>query len=392
MSDAHADTPSEATRRHLADLIAFDTTSRNSNLELIRHVEALLAELGVESELTWDDDGRKANLYATIGPRDHGGIALSGHTDVVPVDGQDWSRDPFAMWEANGRLYGRGTCDMKGFIAACLAWAPKFAAAELATPVHLCFSYDEEVGCLGVQKLLTPLMDRPTKPRAAIIGEPTEMAVINAHKGKLSMRAEVRGLACHSALAPQGVNAALAAARLAAKLGEIAERKAAEGPFDQAYDVPYSTVHPGVLQGGTALNIVPSEASLDFEVRNLPDDDPHAILREALDYARRDLEPAMQAVDPKAGFSFRELSHFPALNTPEDSDVVTLAKAVAQANATGKVAFGTEAGRFDAAGIPAVVCGPGAIAQAHKPDEFVALDQLAACERMLERLLAQLSA
>jgi acetylornithine deacetylase len=384
--------PSAETRRILADLIAFDTVSRNSNLALIDYVRDLLADLGVDSELTHDDDGRKANLYATIGPKDRGGIALSGHTDVVPVDDQTWTSDPFDLRAADGRLYGRGTADMKGFLAAVLAHAPAFARARLSEPVHLCFSYDEEVGCLGVQKLLAPLMQREVRPAAAIIGEPTGMQVINAHKGKLSMRAEVTGFACHSAYAPEGVNAALAAARLAAKLGEIAERKIAHGPFDTAYDVAHTTVHVGVLDGGTALNIVPASATLEFEVRNLPGDDPHALVQEAIDHARREIEPAMQAVKAGTGFRFSELSHFPALDTDPDHDVVVLAKALAERNATGKVAFGTEAGRFKEAGIPAVVCGPGLIAQAHKPDEFVALDQLAACERFLGGLLDRLRA
>ena len=385
------DAPTAATRKHLADLIAFDTTSRNSNLDLIRHVEAYLADLGVASELSYDADGRKANLYATLGPTDRPGIALSGHTDVVPVDGQDWSSDPFQVAERGGKLYGRGSCDMKGFLAVCLAWAPRFLDADLATPVHLCFSYDEEVGCLGVRTLLDALRDKPVRPRAVVVGEPTGMQVINAHKGKLSMRAEVRGLSCHSALAPQGVNAVQAAARLAVKLAEMAERKASEGPFDRAFDVPHTTVHAGVLHGGTALNIVPSEATLDFEVRNLPDDDPHALMDEAMRYARERIEPAMHAIDPSTGFSFHELSHFPALDTPPDAELVTLAKALAQANDTGKVAFGTEGGRFQEAGLPAVVCGPGSIAQAHKPDEFVAADQLAACERFMDRLVERLS-
>ena len=384
--------PSAETRRILADLIAFDTVSRNSNLALIDYVRGLLAELGIDSELTHDNAGRKANLYATIGPRNRGGIALSGHTDVVPVDDQTWTSDPFELREADGKLYGRGTADMKGFLAAVLAHAPAFARARLSAPVHLCFSYDEEVGCLGVQKLLAPLMQRDVRPAAAIIGEPTGMEVINAHKGKLSMRAEVTGFACHSAYAPEGVNAALAAARLAAKLGEIAERKITHGPFDTAYDVAHTTVHVGVLQGGTALNIVPSSATLEFEVRNLPGDDPHALVQEAIDYARAELEPAMQAVKAGTGFSFAELSHFPALDTDPGHEVVVLAKSLAGKNATGKVAFGTEAGRFKDAGIPAVVCGPGLIAQAHKPDEFVALDQLAACERFLGGLLDKLSA
>jgi acetylornithine deacetylase len=371
----------------LERLIAFDTTSRNSNLELIRDVEQYLADLGIDCELTYDDGGGKANLFATLGPANKPGIALSGHTDVVPVDGQDWSSDPFDAVQRDGKLYGRGSCDMKGFLAACLAYAPKLLAARPKTPVHLCFSYDEEVGCLGVRKLLADLAQRPVKPSMVIVGEPTEMRVVNAHKGKLSMRATVRGLSCHSSLAPQGVNAVEAAARLTVFLSDLARRKAQEGPFDEAFDVPHTTVHAGVIDGGTALNIVPSECRLAFEFRNLPQDDPRDLLAEAVDFVRREVEPAMQAIDPATGFTFEELSAFPALDTEPDAAVVTLAKALARANDTGKVAFGTEAGLFAADGIPAVVCGPGSIEQAHKPDEFIALDQLAQCERFLDRLL-----
>ncbi|WP_241503697.1 acetylornithine deacetylase [Ferruginivarius sediminum] len=381
------DTPSAKTVRMLERLIAFDTTSRNSNLELIRDVERYLTGLGVDCELTYDDAGGKANLFATLGPVDRPGIALSGHTDVVPVNGQDWSSDPFDAVQRDGKFYGRGTCDMKGFLAACLAYAPKFLEARPETPVHLCLSYDEEVGCLGVRKLLADLARRPVKPRMVIVGEPTEMRVVNAHKGKLSMRATVRGLSCHSSLAPQGVNAVEAAARLTVFLSDMARRKAQEGPFDEAFDVPHTTVQAGVIDGGTAVNIVPSECRLAFEFRNLPQDDPRDLLAEAVDFVRREVEPAMQAIDPATGFTFEELASFPALDTEPDAAVVTLTKALARANSTSKVAFGTEAGLFAADGIPAVVCGPGSIEQAHKPDEFITLDQLAQCEWFLDRLL-----
>ncbi len=373
-------------------LVAFDTTSRNSNLDLIHYVRDYLKELGVESHLIFDDDERKANLYATLGRTDIGGIALSGHTDVVPVDGQDWSSDPWRMLERDGKLYGRGTCDMKGFIAVALAFAPRFLENDLELPIHLCLSYDEEVGCLGVPRLLAFLAEQPVKPRACIIGEPTDMKVMVGHKGTLSHTCHVRGHECHSSLAPQGVNAIEAAAKVIVKLNEMAVRKAKEGPFDEDYDVPHATVHTGVIEGGTALNIVPADCRFKFEFRYLAADDPWALLAEVQDYAHKELEPAMKAIDPATGFSWEKLSYYPGLDLAPDEEVVTLAKQLTGANTTGKVAFGTEGGLFHESGIPAVICGPGSIAQAHKPDEFVSLEQVTLCERFMSRLLDRISA
>ncbi len=373
-------------------LIAFDTTSRNSNLALIHDVRDYLAGLGVESQLFHDQTGHKANLYATLGPTDRPGIALSGHSDVVPVDGQDWSSDPWSVVERDGRLYGRGSCDMKSFIAVALAWAPRFLERELETPVHLCVSYDEEVGCVGVRGLLEFLAGQPVKPAACIIGEPTDMKVVTAHKGKLSTRCRVRGLEAHSSLTPHGVNAINAAARVIARLADMAELKAADGPFDPDYDVPYTTVHTGLIQGGTQLNIVPGACTFEFEFRSLPEDDPAALLAEIKSYAHGEVEPAMMEVAPGSGFAWEAMSSFPGLHTAEDAEVVTLAKALAESNDTGKISFGTEAGLFSDTGIPAVICGPGSIAQAHKPDEFVSLAQVALCERFMARLLERVAA
>jgi len=372
-------------------LIGFDTTSRNSNLDLIHDVRDYLKDLGVESHLTFDDDGRKANLYATLGPTDRGGIALSGHTDVVPIDGQEWSSDPWTVLERDGRLYGRGSCDMKGFIAIALAHAPRFLERNIQTPIHLCLSYDEEVGCLGAPKLISWLEQQPVKPRACIVGEPTSMKVIVGHKGKLSCTGRVRGLECHSSLAPKGVNAIQAAAKAIAKLADMAARKAEEGPFDEDYDVSHSTVHCGTIQGGSALNIVPLDCRFEFEFRCLLSDDPGALLAELQDYVREEVEPAMKAIAPESGFTWTENSFIPGLDIALDSEVVDLAKALTGANDTGKVAFGTEAGLFDKGGIPTVICGPGSIDQAHKPDEFVSLEQLALCERFMTRLLDRVS-
>jgi acetylornithine deacetylase len=380
------------TRAMIERLIAFDTTSRNSNLELIHYVRDYLADLGVKSELVHGDEGRKANLYATLGPTDRPGIALSGHTDVVPIDNQDWTRDPWRVSEHGGRLYGRGTCDMKSFVAIALAHAPRFLEAGLTTPIHLCFSYDEEVGCKGVRPLLAFLARQPIRPAMCIVGEPTDMKVITGHKGKTSLCCHVRGKEAHSSLAPHGVNAVNAAARVVSHLADMAARKAAEGPFENDFDVPYTTLHTGTIEGGTQLNIVPGHCRFEFEFRYLPQDDPQALLAEVKRYAEQEVQPAMQAVDPATGFSWEEISSFPGLDLSPDAAVIELAKALSGGNATGKVAFGTEAGLFDAAGIPTVVCGPGSIDQAHKPDEFVALEQVALCERFMERLEDRLSA
>ena len=368
-------------------LVAFDTTSRNSNLALVEFVRDYLAGLGIESRLVYDEGGGKANLYATLGPDDRPGIALSGHTDVVPVDGQDWQTDPWRVAERDGRLYGRGTADMKSFLAVALAMAPEFLERGLKTPIHLVFSYDEEVGCVGVRRLLEVLRDMPIRPAACIVGEPTEMKVVVAHKGKKSVRCRVRGFECHSSLAPRGVNAIEYAAEVIAYLRRMAQRIAAEGPSDPDYDIPHTTVHTGVVQGGTALNIVPKDCCFDFEFRYLPGDDPEALFDEVRRFAERELEPAMRAVAPETGFSWEEISAFPGLDTPTDAEIVGLAKALSGSNATGKVAFGTEAGLFQSIGIPAIICGPGSIDQAHKPDEFVSLEQVALCERFLRRLM-----
>ena len=373
----------------LRRLVAFDTTSRNSNLELIDFVRNHLDRFGVASMLVPDATGKKANLYATIGPKDIPGICLSGHTDVVPVDGQNWSSDPWQITEKDGLLYGRGTSDMKGFLAIVLAWVEKFAAGELKTPAHILLSYDEEVGCIGVRGALERLKGMEIKPKGCLIGEPTDMKVSTAHKGKKSMRCHVHGHECHSSLAPKGVNAVEYAAEVIAYLKGMARRFEAEGPYDPDYDVAWTTVHTGIVQGGTALNIVPKDCRFDFEFRHLPQIDPETLLAEVQAFAAR-LEPEMKKVSAEAGFSWQQISAFPGLNTPDEAEITVLAKALAQANATTKVAFGTEAGLIQQAGIPAVICGPGSIAQAHKPDEYVALSQLALCEAYMDRLDARL--
>jgi acetylornithine deacetylase len=372
----------------LRTLVGFDTTSRDSNLQLIGHVRDYLAGLGVPATLVYDAEKRKANLYATLGPTDRPGILLSGHTDVVPVDGQDWHSDPFRVVEKDGRLYGRGTCDMKGFVAVCLAYAPRFLERGLETPIHLAFSYDEEVGCIGVRRLIDMMNGLGVKPKMCIVGEPTDMQVTIGHKGKHSYRARVRGVEAHSSLAPSGVNAVEFAAEAVAYLKGMARRIAAEGPFDAQYDVPHTTVHTGTIHGGTALNIVPKDCTFDFEFRYLPEIGPEGYFAEFERYLQDTLEPEMHAIDPTAGFAIEELSSIPGLNMDPGEEVVTFAKSLAGRNDHGKVAFGTEAGLFQQrAGIPTVVCGPGSVDQAHKPNEFVSLDQIEKCERFMQKLM-----
>ncbi|MNM66693.1 Acetylornithine deacetylase [compost metagenome] len=311
---------------------------------------------------------------------------------MVPVDGQPWSVPPFQLTERDGRLYGRGTADMKGYLACVLAALPAFLAAPLRLPVHVAFSYDEEVGCLGVRSLLAALERRPHKPLLCIIGEPTELKPVLGHKGKLAMRCEVHGAACHSAYAPRGVNAIEYAARLIGRLGEIGARLAAPERHDARFDPPYSTVQTGVIQGGRTLNIVPSECRFDFEVRALPADDPQEVADELRDYAERVLLPRMRAVEDRTDIRFAALCAYPGLLTAENSQAAELIGLLSGSRDFATVAYGTEGGLFHQAGIPTVICGPGSMDQGHKPDEFVTIDQLARCNAMLGRLAEYLSA
>lgn len=384
---------SDATSLDLLErLVAFPTVSRDSNLALIGFIRDYLAGHGVASELFLNAEGTKANLFATLGPTDRGGVVLSGHTDVVPVDGQAWTCDPFRLSESEGRLYGRGTADMKGFIASVLAAVPAFLAQPLRLPVHLAFSYDEEVGCLGVRSLLDALAQRPNRPRLCLIGEPTELRPVLGHKGKLAMRCQVHGAACHSAYAPQGVNAIEYAARLIGHLGEIGEELARPEHHDPRFDPPYSTVQTGLIEGGRALNIVPAECRFDFEVRALPGFDAQQVATRLDRYAQAELVPRMQAVQPGTGIRFEPLGSYPGLATDAASEAAELVALISGSRDFGTVAFGTEGGLFHEAGIPTVVCGPGSMDQGHKPDEFVTLAQLEACDAMLLRLAEHLRA
>lgn len=373
-------------RELLERLIGFATVSRESNLELIDFIRGYLAQFDIECELFFNAERTKSNLFATIGPRDRGGIVLSGHTDVVPVDGQAWSVDPFKLTEKEGRLYGRGTADMKGFLASVLAAVPRLVARELTIPVHLAFSYDEEVGCLGVRPMLAELEKRAHKPLLCLIGEPTELKPVLGHKGKLAMRCQVKGAPCHSAYAPYGVNAIQYAARLINRLDEIGERLAQPEHHDERFDPPYSTVQTGVIKGGRALNIVPAECEFDFEVRALPGFEAKTVADDLRTYAQAELLPRMRAVRSDVDILLEPLSEYPGLATPPDSEPARILAALCGSDEFGTVAFGTEGGLFNRAGIPTVVCGPGSMDQGHKPDEYVTVRQLQDCDSMMQRV------
>ncbi|MDJ0777338.1 MAG: acetylornithine deacetylase [Gammaproteobacteria bacterium] len=371
----------------LARLIAFDTTSRQSNLALIDFVRNLLDDHAIESQLVTSEDGARANLYATVGPDDRGGVMLSGHTDVVPTTGQDWHSDPYQMKIGDELLTGRGACDMKGFIACALAALPDITAGALETPLHFAFSYDEEVGCVGARRLVDALAGFEVRPRLGIIGEPTSMQMVLGHKGKLSYRVTVSGFSCHSAYIDSGVNAVEYAAALIDFIRGMNQRAQAE-LTDPSYSVPHSTFHVGNVRGGTALNIVPRECEFEFEIRNLPQQDLHRLAHDIRHYADEVLLPDMRERHPAADIRFEETSHYPGLHTAPDAAIVRYTRGINPVDTLGdNVSFGTEAGLFDEIGIGCLVCGPGSIEQAHKPDEFIARDQLELCDRMLKNLI-----
>ncbi len=379
-----------SSRDLLQTLVGFDTTSRESNLLLIEFVRDYLAGHGVACELVYNQERSKANLFASVGPTGEQGIVLSGHTDVVPVDGQPWTLPPFELTEREGKLYGRGTADMKGYIACVLALVPMLVQTPLRIPVHIALSYDEEVGCLGVRSLLSVLEQRPVKPMLCIIGEPTQLKPVLGHKGKLAMRCDVHGEACHSAYAPYGVNAIEHAADLIGELGRIGRHL--QERQDPRFDPPFSTVQTGVITGGKALNIVPADCRFDFEIRALPSQDPTEVADALKTYAAEHVLPRMQAVSAQSAIRFTELSAYPGLVTDERSQAAELIAAFSNSKEFGTVAFGTEGGLFDAVGIPTVVCGPGSMDQGHKPDEFVSIEQLAGCDAMLLRMLDSIRA
>ncbi|SFG83242.1 acetylornithine deacetylase [Neptunomonas qingdaonensis] len=376
----------------LDQLISFDTTSCNSNLELMSYVQRFLEDHGVTSNLVYDGLESKANLYATIGPQDKAGVMLSGHTDTVPVTGQNWTTDPYQLSEQDGRYFGRGTSDMKGFISVVLAAVPEMVKQKLHTPIHLAFSYDEEIGCVGVRRLIDTMQSFPLQPAVCIIGEPTSMQVVTAHKGKLAARVTVTGKECHSGMAPLGVNAINYAARMITWLEQLAQEKKLNGPFENSYDIPHSTVHTGTVQGGTALNIVPKKCNFLFEIRNIATEDPRDLLALLQSYAD-ELIAEMQQVDSSCDINIEIITEYPGLSTPSDAEVAAFVRKLAQSVASANINFGTEGGLFSSVlGIPTVVCGPGSMDQGHKPDEFIHISQLQQCEAFMARLINELSA
>jgi acetylornithine deacetylase len=379
-----------ATAEMLERLVAFDTTSRNSNLKLIAFVREYLDAQAVPYRVSTDETGNKANIHAIIGPLQAGGVALSGHVDTVPVDGQNWSSDPFTLRRDAGRLYARGACDMKGFVAACLAAVPDMRARNLARPLHLFISYDEETGCEGAQRLVRDLEESGLKPALCVVGEPSGMKPILAHKSKLNLRVRVRGKPGHSSEPDKGVNAIFAAAQAVTYVAAEAHRFAHEGPFEEGFDPPHTTIHVGTIQGGSILNIIPEHAEFIMEWRAIPGDDADRHVERLKAYVATHIEPAMHAVDPATGFSFEVLNVMPGMAIAPDHALTLLVKQITGANSAGKVSYGTESGYYQAADIPTIICGPGHIAQAHQPEEWVAQEQLDTCDAFIRRLAERL--
>ncbi|MBV8888761.1 MAG: acetylornithine deacetylase [Alphaproteobacteria bacterium] len=371
----------------LERLVAFDTVSSRSNLALIRWVAEYLSGYGIDSRLSHDESGAKANLFATIGPRDRGGVVLSGHTDVVPVTGQAWDSDPFRLTARDGRLYGRGTADMKGFIALALALVPKAMAAPLATPLHLAFSYDEEIGCLGAPVLLRDLPRGAARPVLAIIGEPTSMQIADAQKGCHFHRTRVTGLEGHASAPERGVNAITTAAEIIAAIGRLGAEARGRARPQTGFDPPYTTFNVGTIRGGTAINIIPRACEFEWDLRPLPGEDGAALKGQIDRFVEAELLPRLRAVYPDAAVQTETIVAVPPLVPDPHSPALSLSRRLTGANGTTTVSFASEAGLYQQAGIPAVLCGPGSIAVAHQPNEFIALDQLAAGEAFLDRLL-----
>ncbi len=378
------------TKDILRDLIAFETVSSQSNRSLIDYCADLLKSAGADVAIITDPIENKANLYATIGPSDLSGVLLSGHTDVVPVEGQAWTVPAFKMTEADGKLFGRGTTDMKGFVASALFAALKASKMGLKTPLHIGLSYDEEIGCIGVRSMIDMLADAPFRPSMCIVGEPTLMAVATGHKGKSAYQVSCTGREGHSALSPNALNAIHLACDMISFIRDLQKEVANSSTRDDDYDIPYTTLHVGKIEGGVALNIVPNQAGFSFEIRNLVGDDPGALLDKINQHAEALLEP-IRTEYPEAKIEVTLTNSYPPLNTSKDAEVVSFVKSLIGSNATIKVAFGTEGGLFSSQlGIPTVICGPGSMEQGHKPDEYVSVEQLDKCDAMLDALLHRL--
>ncbi|MBV9653506.1 MAG: acetylornithine deacetylase [Acetobacteraceae bacterium] len=390
MSQTPSPGPRYSSAELLDRLVSFDTTSRNSNLELIGFVRSYLDAHAIAYRISTDETGRKANIHATVGGSADGGLALSGHVDTVPVDGQSWTSNPFAVRDAGDRYYGRGTADMKGFVASALASLPDIQAKRFGRPLHLFITYDEETTCNGARRIIEDIRQSGYRPECCVVGEPTSMAPVIAHKGRLVLRVSVRGAPGHSSRPKGGVNAIYAAAAAITHAAAEADRFAAEGPFEDGFDPPHTTVHVGTVEGGTILNIIPEHAAFSMEWRTVPADDFLQEVERFQAFVRRSIEPGMRDGQPDSGFTFEIDNWIPGLSLPPDHPLATAVKHAAGANASGKVSYGTEAGLYAKDGIPTIICGPGDIAQAHRPDEWLAHSQLAACDAFIRRLADQL--
>lgn len=381
----------ETTKSILADLIAFPTVSYDSNLDMIDYIAGYLEEHGARVDVFKDETGNKANLFATIGPDGDGGLVLSGHSDVVPVTDQDWTDDPFQMVECEGKLFGRGTCDMKGFIAATLAMAPEFAKGPLTRPIHFAFTHDEETGCIGAGHLVEALRERDIHPSMAIIGEPTMMRIIEGHKGCYEYTTRFQGLEGHGSAPDVGVNAVEYAVRYVNRLMELREDLKSMTPAGSQFEPPWTTMNIGALQGGSVHNVIAPKAEVKWEMRPVQTSDADYVKSEIGHYCENVLLPAMQAVHPNASIETEIMGEVAGLIPTDENEARQIVSELTGTNTTDLVAFGTEAGLFQSLGMDVIVCGPGSIEQAHKADEFLAIDQLTQCLTLLEKLTKRFS-
>ena len=372
----------------LKKLVSFDTTSFKSNLDLIKFIENYLNDLNIKSELIYDETKNKANLFTTIGPNLQGGIVLSGHTDVVPITKQNWTSDPFILTERDDKLFGRGSSDMKGFIAIVLSRVSAMVEKKLKKPIHLAFSYDEEIGCVGVHSLLDLIKKKSINPEFCIVGEPTSMEMVIGHKGKHAYDVKVDGLSCHSGQAPNGVNAINYASKLINYIEEINKEKSIKGPFDNDYEIPYSTLHTGLIKGGTILNIVPKLCQFEFEIRHLAEDDPLQIIQKIRQYTEELLIKEMHNISSTTNIEINEKINYPGLNISESISPVKQVKELLGSSSHKKVIYGTEGGLFKRElNLPTIICGPGSIDQAHKPDEFISIQQIEKGGTFIDKLI-----
>ncbi|WP_319529175.1 acetylornithine deacetylase [uncultured Cohaesibacter sp.] len=381
----------ETTKEILKRLVGFESLSSQTNLDMIDYIKTYLADHGVETMISYDETGERANLFATIGPDVEGGVLLNGHTDVVPTLGQDWSHDPFDMIEKDGRLFGRGTVDMKGFLACTMAMVPYFKEANLGKPILISFCYDEEIGGFGAPVLASDIVARGSKPAVAIVGEPTMMSLVSGHKAGLELRTEFTGFSAHASDPRKGVNAVEFAARFINKIIEIADRCSINPVHDSPFEPPYTTFNVGTINGGTARNITANACALDWELRPIPGEDGQVILAELQYFVDSELLPLMRAVSPDASVKTIVEADVPGLSADESSAAVQFIRQVTGLNSSEVVSFGTDAGHFERVGISTIVFGPGSIDQAHKPDEYIELSEISNCLQFLKQVADHLA-